>query len=108
MKDNHIFKGLQTLCDPSLTLEEAATVSKDVTQRVGSKGAVGDVMRKICARLAPQVLSAPLVEALLEIVEEDECPDAGEAILLGIQDALVATARKVPTLFRKLSKKVMF
>lgn len=42
LRDNHIFWGLATLCTPGTTLEVAAKTSKDVVQRIGSKGFVGE------------------------------------------------------------------
>ena len=42
MRDNHIFRGLATLCAPGTSLEMAAKLSKDIVQRIGSKGFVGE------------------------------------------------------------------
>eukprot|EP00884_Botryococcus_braunii_P018320 jgi/Botrbrau1/5171/Bobra.0172s0043.2 len=105
MRDNHIFRGLQQLCEPSLSLEEATNVSKDVTQRVGSKGAVGDVMRKLSTRLAPQIISTSLVEGLLDIALFDGVDDVG-AFYQAVLDVLVAVSQRTPSLFKTLSKKV--
>ena len=42
LRDNHIFRGLATLSSPGLSLEMALKTSKDVVQRIGSKGFVGE------------------------------------------------------------------
>ena len=42
LRDNHIFRGLAALCSPGATFEAAQKTSKDVVQRIGSKGFVGE------------------------------------------------------------------
>lgn len=42
LRDNHIFRGLALLCTPGTTFEAAVKIGKDIVQRIGSKGFVGD------------------------------------------------------------------
>ena len=42
LRDNHIFKGLALLCAPGASFEAASKLGKDVVQRIGSKGFVGE------------------------------------------------------------------
>ena len=71
-------------------------------QRVGSRGAVADVTRSLCAKLAPTLLApstaAALVGAALAAAREDGGPDFVRAALGLLADAAAAA----PSLFSGL------
>ena len=73
-----------------------------MVQRVGSRGAVADVARSLCAKLAPTLLApanvAALAEAALAAAREDAGPDFVRAVL----GLLVDAAAAAPTLFSGL------
>ncbi|KAK9820961.1 hypothetical protein WJX81_007677 [Elliptochloris bilobata] len=102
LRDNHIFKGLAALAAPGVSLEDAAKTAKDVVQRVGSRGAIADVTRALCAKLAPTLLApataAALVDAALAAAREDGGPDFVRAALGLLADAAAAA----PSLFSGL------
>lgn len=58
LRDNHIFRGLATLSDSGLSLEIALKTSKDVVQRIGSKGFVGEFAKYAYFVAATVVLSS--------------------------------------------------
>lgn len=71
-------------------------------QRVGSRGAVADVTRSLCAKLAPTLLApataGALVGAALAAAREDGGPDFVRAALGLLADAAAAA----PSLFSGL------
>ena len=80
----------------------ALCIPQDVVQRVGSRGAVADVTRSLCAKLAPTLLApataAALVGAALAAAREDGGPDFVRAVLGLLADAAAAA----PSLFSGL------
>jgi hypothetical protein len=105
LRDNHIFKGLASLCRPSMTLDAAAPLAKDVVQRIGTRGFVGDVARGLCLRLSPQIISSAHLSALLEVAVGEADYEDG-AYLSGVLDLLVDTSKISPSLFSHLGAKV--
>lgn len=79
-------------------------LAQDVVQRVGSRGALGDFARAVCARLAPQLMSTQHVEELLKLAQQ-EAPLGG--ICLGSAlELLVDVAANSPSLFAELAPQV--
>lgn len=79
-------------------------LAQDVVQRVGSRGALGDFARAVCARLAPQLMSMQHVEELLKLAQK-EAPLGG--IYLGSAlELLVDVAANSPSLFAELAPQV--
>ncbi|BDA45205.1 Sister chromatid cohesion protein PDS5 homolog A [Coccomyxa sp. Obi] len=105
LRDNNIHRSLSTLAGPETSFEEAAKLSKDIVQRIGSRGAPGDFARAVCARLSPQLMSTQHVEELLKLAQE-EAPLGG--IYLGSAlELLVDVAANSPSLFAELAPQVL-
>lgn len=79
---------------------------QDVVQRVGSKGPLAEFARGLCARLAPQLLSAQHVAELLRAAGAQAEEPLDEPFLAGMLKLLVDTSVAAPALFTNLSGKV--
>ncbi len=72
-----------------------SAVLQDVVQRIGSKGAMGDFAKALCAHLTPQLLTAQHLEQLLRIVQlEDAVPE--EEFLKAALRLLADSAQAAP------------
>lgn len=91
-KDNHVFRGLQTLAAYGCPLKEATVAGRDVQQRVGSRGPAAEAARALIARMTPAIL-AP--EVLHTAVEQAESSQEGACCWEG-QTTLVATDAAAP------------
>ena len=70
-------------------------------QRIGSKGAMGDFAKALCAHLTPQLLTAQHLEQLLRIVQlEDAVPE--EECLKAALRLLADSAQAAPRMFAGL------
>lgn len=107
LKDNNIFKALETLAAPGTSLEAAQAASKDVLQRVGFRGAVGDAMKALCSRLCPTVLAPEHLTALLQLASS-ECSSGGgsAAYAAAVLGLLRAASGAGPQLFAQLAEPV--
>ena len=78
-----------------------SAVLQDVVQRIGSKGAMGDFAKALCAHLTPQLLTAQHLEQLLRIVQlEDAVPE--EEFLKAALRLLADSAQAAPRMFAGL------
>lgn len=73
-----------------------------MVQRVGSRGAVADVARSLCAKLAPTLLAPATVAALAETALAAAREDAGPDFVRAVLGLLVDAAAAAPTLFSGL------
>ena len=62
---------LSTLLQPGLATAEADKAAKEVTSRMGSTAHTGDILRQLCARLAPGILPLEQLSALLALAEAE-------------------------------------
>mmetsp|Transcript_12986 Transcript_12986/g.36510 ORF Transcript_12986/g.36510 Transcript_12986/m.36510 type:complete len:1151 (-) Transcript_12986:1065-4517(-) len=80
LKDNHIFRGLESLEKGSCSPEAFETTSSDVLKRVGSRGGARDVTAVIVRRLRCSPLSASHLKALIDLVSDTEAPAGDPAV----------------------------
>ena len=86
--------------------------AQDVVQRVGSKGALADFARGLCARLSPQLLSAQHIGELLRMAKGGDAAGKGSdaldpAFQAGVLLLLADAAAAAPSLFAGLVPQVL-
>ena len=98
-RDNHIFKRMSALLEPGISQESAASVIKEVVQRVG-RGAVADFARTLCCRVTCRILPTEVCDTILTLLRTAGTDDQqGQALM----DLVIDAASANPYIFVPLS-----
>ncbi|KAK9822311.1 hypothetical protein WJX74_006163 [Apatococcus lobatus] len=96
MRDNHIFKSLAAALDPGSSREAASKAAKDALSRVGTKGAIGDMARSLCAWAMPTLLLPEHLKGLCSLATSDS---EDSSFMRGVEELLADAAAASPLLF---------
>jgi hypothetical protein len=102
-------QGLERLAAPGISVQQAQQAAKDAAQmlqRAGLRGSALDMLRALCGRLVPSLLSPEQLAALLDLAVAEEETGGGGAFSAAVLDLVVAAAAAAPGLFAAMLARV--